>query len=212
MRHWWHSDNSGSARRELILVLDLVAACIMIDLLADRWVAEMLVQFQHASVIDVLSRLPDRLQLSFLFIGLMAVLTAYRFITANHFPADRGMYVLGSGAVAGFFADRLKIVFGRPHPDAWLGDGLYGFHLFGGTDGLDSFPSAHAAIAAGLAAAALIIWPAHRRALLLLEGTVAATRFITGAHRLRFAKTADPTVPCCLDQRCQGDLPDARSQ
>jgi undecaprenyl-diphosphatase len=79
-------------------------------------------------------------------------------------------------------ADKLKIIFGRSPPDALITDGAYGFHFLEGGSGFDSFPSAHAAMAAGVAAGASVLWPAHRRLFMGLAAVVAASRFIVGAH------------------------------
>jgi membrane-associated phospholipid phosphatase len=92
------------------------------------------------------------------------------------------MFVLGCGVVSGFAADKLKLVFGRLPPDALLTDGAYGFHFFSGGSGFDSFPSSHAAMAAGIAGAVLAIWPAHARLFIVTAAVTAASRFITGAH------------------------------
>jgi membrane-associated phospholipid phosphatase len=94
------------------------------------------------------------------------------------------MFILGCGVIAGFVAAELKIIFGRPPPDALLSEGIYGFHFFNGGIGFDSFPSSHAAMAAGIASALSIIWPSHRHLFIGLAVIVAASRFITGAHFL----------------------------
>ena len=56
--------------------------------------------------------------------------------------------------------------------------------FFNGGVGFDSFPSGHAAMAAGIAGAVSIIWPTHRRLFIGLAVIVAASRFIIGAHYL----------------------------
>ena len=60
-------------------------------------------------------------------------------------------------------SDNRRLMFGRLPPDALLTDGAYGFHFFSGGSGFDSFPSSHAAMAAGIAGAVLVIWPEHAR-------------------------------------------------
>jgi membrane-associated phospholipid phosphatase len=114
----------------------------------------------------------------------MILLLAYRVTSGDRLRTDRGMFILGCGVVAGFAAAKLKIIFGRPPPEALLNEGASGFHFFNGGIGFDSFPSSHAAIAAGIAGALSAIWPAHRRIFLGLAVTIAATRFVIGAHYL----------------------------
>src|SRR5216684_930200 len=152
-------------RRELIAALDLIAACIIAQLFLDHWLAEVISQFHQSSIVQVLNLLPDRVQLSLLFTFGM-------------------MLLLGCGVVAGFAAAKLKIIFGRPPPGALLSDGVYGFHFFNGGIGFDSFPSSHAAMAAGIARAVSFIWPTHRRVFIALAVIVSASRFIIGAHYL----------------------------
>ena len=48
--------------------------------------------------------------------------------------------------------------------------------------GLGSFPSAHAAMAAAIAASLAVIWPDHRRLFIFLASVVASTRFAAGIH------------------------------
>jgi membrane-associated phospholipid phosphatase len=171
-------------RRELIAALDLIAACIIAQLFLDHWLAEVISQFHQSSIVQVLNLLPDRVQLSLLFTFGMMLLLGYRVMSGDRFRTDRGMFILGCGVVAGFAAAKLKIIFGRPPPGALLSDGVYGFHFFNGGIGFDSFPSSHAAMAAGIASAVSIIWPTHRRVFIGLAVIVSASRFIIGAHYL----------------------------
>jgi membrane-associated phospholipid phosphatase len=170
-------------RRELIVALDLIAACIIAQLFLDHWLVALVREFQSSPVVSALSLIPNRVQLSLLFTG-MVLLLAYRVTSGDRLRTDRGMFILGCGVVAGFVAAKLKIIFGRPPPEALLNEGGYGFHFFNGGIGFDSFPSSHAAIAAGLAGALSAIWPAHRRLFLGLAVIVAASRFVIGAHYL----------------------------
>jgi membrane-associated phospholipid phosphatase len=141
-------------------------------------------EFQSSPAVHALSLVPDRVQLSLLFTAGMMLLIAYRVTSGDRLRTDRGMFILGCGVVAGFVAAKLKIIFGRPPPEALLNEGADGFHFFNGGIGFDSFPSSHAAIAAGIAGALSAIWPAHRRIFLGLAVIVAASRFIIGAHYL----------------------------
>jgi membrane-associated phospholipid phosphatase len=180
----WSPTNRNNCRRQLILALDFIAACMIAQLFLDHWLATFVREFQSSPVVRVLGLVPDRVQLSLLFMAGMLLLLVYRVSSGDRLRTDRGMFILGCGAVAGFVAAKLKMIFGRPPPDAPLNEGAYGFHFFNGGIGFDSFPSSHAAIAAGIAGALSAIWPAHRRMFLGLAAVVAATRFIIGAHYL----------------------------
>jgi membrane-associated phospholipid phosphatase len=180
----WLTPNRMHCRRELIIALDLIAACVIAHLFLDRWLAVLLSEFRQSPAVLVLSFVPDRVQLSILFTFGMLFLIAYRAITGDRVLADRGMFVLGCGAAAGFAAHVLKIVFGRVPPEALLVDGTYEFHFFDGGSGFDSFPSSHAAMAAGVAAAASALWPEYRVIFIVLAALIAASRFLTGAHYL----------------------------
>jgi membrane-associated phospholipid phosphatase len=180
----WLPANTMHCRRELIAALDLIAACIIAQLFLDHWLAELVSQFHRSSIVQALRLLPDRVQLSLLFTLGMMLLLAYRVASGDRVRTDRGMFILGCGVVAGFVAAKLKVIFGRSPPDVLLSDGDYGFHFFNGGVGFDSFPSGHAAMAAGIAGAVSIIWPTHRRVFIGLAVIVAASRFIIGAHYL----------------------------
>src|SRR5437773_5150788 len=168
--------------RPLVIALDLVAACAVVQLLLDRWIALALSEFYGTPTIIALRLLPDRTHLSLLATFLMTLLIAYRVASGDRLRTDRGMFVLGCGVVSGFLADKLKIIFGRSPPEALISDGAYGFHFLEGGSGFDSFPSAHAAMAAGVATGASVLWPAHRRLFMGLAVVVAASRFLVGAR------------------------------
>jgi membrane-associated phospholipid phosphatase len=176
--------NRMHCRRELIVALDLIVACVIAQLFLDHWLAVLVREFQSSPAVRALSLIPDRVQLSLLFTVGMMLLLAYRVMSGDRLRTDRGMFILGCGVVAGFVAAKLKMIFGRPPPDALLNEGDYGFHFFSGGTGFDSFPSSHAAMAAGLAGALSAMWPAHRRLFLGLAAIIAASRFVTGAHYL----------------------------
>ncbi len=188
MTHWrfkqWFPANKMYCRRELIVALDFIAACMIAQLFLDHWLAALVREFQSSPVVRALGLIPDRVQLSLLFTAGMMLLLAYRVTSGDRVRTDRGMFILGCGVVAGFAAAKLKVIFGRPPPDALLSDGDYGFHFFNGGVGFDSFPSSHAAMAAGIAGAVSIIWPTHRHVFIGLAVIVAASRFIIGAHYL----------------------------
>jgi membrane-associated phospholipid phosphatase len=175
-----HTPDTTVSRRELVIALDLIAACAIVQLLLDGWIATMLRELQGSPAIGALRLLPDRTQLSLVATFLMVLLIGRRIVSGSRLYTDRGMFVLGCGVVAGYAADKLKIIFGRSPPETLLTDGVYGFHFFEGGAGFDSFPSCHAAMAAAVAAAASMVWPAHRRLFIGLAACVAASRFIVG--------------------------------
>ena len=170
-------------RRELIIALDLLMACVIVVFL-DNWIATSLSALRQSSIAFLCTFIPNRVQLSLFFTVAMTGLIVYRKASCNPLRADQGMFVLGCGVVSGFAADILKIVFGRPRPDDSLFDITVRFNFFGGGNGFDSFPSSHAAIAAGVAGALSVIWPAHRTIYFTIAAAVAASRFVTGNHYL----------------------------
>jgi membrane-associated phospholipid phosphatase len=187
MAHWRFKQSFPAnmhCRGELIVALDLIAACIIAQLFLDHWLVALVREFQSSPVVRALSLIPNRVQLSLLFTAGMVLLLAYRVTSGDRLRTDRGMFILGCGVVAGFAAAKLKIIFGRPPPEALLNEGAYGFHFFNGGIGFDSFPSSHSAMAAGIAAAVSIIWPTHRRIFIGSAVIVAASRFIIGIHYL----------------------------
>ena len=193
----------NSCRRELILMLDLLVACIIVQLLADGWMWQIVNQYQDLPLLAILHLLPGRLLLSTILTAGMLFFVIYRMTTTQCLLADRGMFVLGCGAVAGFIADFLKFVFGRSYPDAEVNYGLSSYHPFHSDVGLGSFPSAHAAMAAGIAASLAIIWPDHRRRFIFLASLVAGARFVAGIHYpsdvlLGFATGLGAVVVTCL--------------
>jgi membrane-associated phospholipid phosphatase len=133
-------------------------------------------------LLAILQLMPGRLLLSVIFTAGMLAFVAYRTITTECLLADRGMFVLGCAAVSGFIAHILKFVFGRSYPDVETNYGLSSYHPFHSDIGLGSFPSSHAAMAAGVAASLAVIWPKRRRLFILLASLVAGTRFAAGIH------------------------------
>jgi membrane-associated phospholipid phosphatase len=69
-------------------------------------------------------------------------------------------------------------------PSAFINDGVFGFNFFTPIADLDSFPSGHAAVAAGLASGLSILWPHNRAIFMNVAAAVASTRVITGDHFL----------------------------
>jgi membrane-associated phospholipid phosphatase len=171
----------NSCRRELILMLDLLAACIIVQVLADGWMWQIVNQYQHVPPLAILHLMPGRVLLSTILTVGMLFFVIYRMTTTECLFADRGMFVLGCVAVAGFIAHVLKFVFGRSYPNAENYD-LSSYHPFHSDVGLGSFPSAHAAMAAAIAASLAVIWPSHRRLFIFLASLIAGARFAAGIH------------------------------
>ena len=130
MPMWMPPSLLNSCRRELILMLDLLVACIIVQLLADGWMWQVVNQYQHVSLLAILHLMPGRVLLSTILTAGMMFFVIYRMTTTQCLLADRGMFVLGCGAVAGFIADVLKFVFGRSYPDADGNYGLSSYHPF----------------------------------------------------------------------------------
>jgi membrane-associated phospholipid phosphatase len=179
--HWWLAAVRGPTGPTLILALDLAVAST-VALILEFWISASLSPLRDSALSHLFVFVPNRVQLGLFFAVTMISLIAYRRMSRNNLAADQGMFILGCGAISGFWADILKIVFGRPRPDNASLDEIPQFHLFAGGDGFDSFPSSHAAIAAGLAGALSVIWPVHRLKFLGIAGVVAASRCITAPH------------------------------
>jgi len=56
----------------------------------------------------------------------------------------------------------LKFLCGRYRPKMWISQGLYGFHGFGTSHAVSSFPSGHVLDAAAVVSALWILWPRSR--------------------------------------------------
>lgn len=172
----------GFSRRDLTTFLDLIAAGFVVQVFFDQWIAAFLNEYRDAPLVLLVSFLPDGFQLVQLFTIAFLFFVSYRITAHDSRLADRGLFVLGGGIVSGGATDFLKLVFGRLRPDAFVNDGMYGFNFLAGRDGFDSFPSTHAAVAAGLAGALVVLWPEHRRIFFSLGWAVTLTRVLTGRH------------------------------
>ena len=182
--HWSEPPGWQIGRRELVLAIHLTAACVVALAFIDQWLAAVLGEIQHSSIVFALRQMPDRARLSVVILVLMGLLIVYRTFTGDRGSTDKGMFVLGCGVVAGCLSDQLKLAFGRPTPAFPLPDGSHAFHFFGGGSGFDSFPSSHAAMAAGIAGSVCILWSAQRHIVILIAGAIVTSRFISGAHFL----------------------------
>lgn len=172
----------NSCWRELALMLDLLLTCIFVQVVADGWLWGLVNEYQSSPLLAFLRLMPSRLHIALIFTAIMLLFIAYRMGTRKCLLADRAMFVLGCGVIAGLAADILKFLFGRSYPGADVSGHLSGYHPLSSDAGLGSFPSGHAAIAAGIAASLAIIWPANRRVFICLASLIAGTRFFTGIH------------------------------
>jgi membrane-associated phospholipid phosphatase len=193
----------NSCWRELVLMLDLLLACIIVQVVADGWLWALVSEYESSPLLALSRLTPSRLHIALIFTAIMLLFIAYRTVTGKCLLADRAMFVLGCGVVAGFVADILKFLFGRSYPGADVSGHLAGYHPLSSGAGLGSFPSGHAAIAAGVAASLAIIWPAHRRTFVCLASLIAATRFVSGVHYpsdvlLGFATGLGVAVVACI--------------
>jgi membrane-associated phospholipid phosphatase len=177
----WCFLRTGQCWRELVIASDLLAASALL-VFFDNWIVTSFAPLQQSFLHDVAELVPSRVQIGVLFTLGMLVLIFDRVRSSDIRRADRGMFVLGCGAIAGFLADMLKIVFGRARPDGAYADTPVAFHFFEGGSGLDSLPSSHAAIAGGLAGALSTMWPCHRGKFYALAAAIAVSRFVSGAH------------------------------
>lgn len=91
--------------------------------------------------------------------------------------------VLACALAAGGTADLLKMFIPRIRPNDFTFDGPVWntFEQFAGSGG-QSFPSAHTATAAGLAAALIWLYPQGRLLFVLLTVLVGCQRIVSGAH------------------------------
>jgi membrane-associated phospholipid phosphatase len=177
----WCSLRTGQCWRELVIASDLLAASALL-IFFDGWIVSYLVPLQSSFLHTLAELVPSRVQLGVLFTLGMLILIFDRVRSGDVRRADRGMFVLGCGATAGFVADMLKIVFGRARPDGAYTNAPVAFHFLEGGSGLDSLPSSHAAIAGGIAGALSTMWPGHRSKFYALAAAIAVSRFLSGAH------------------------------
>jgi membrane-associated phospholipid phosphatase len=92
-------------------------------------------------------------------------------------------FIFANIALSGLAVDFIKIIIGRPRPVLLLEQDIFNqFTAFSLTSRWWSFPSGHSATILSLALAIGSIWPRWRWPLLLVAGTVAASRVIVTAH------------------------------
>lgn len=71
----------------------------------------------------------------------------------------RAVFLLLAVASSGLLTDVIKVLVGRPRPEKWLTENLYGFYLFETSSKMQSFPSGHSNTAAAIGLTLWYIWP-----------------------------------------------------
>lgn len=162
--------------------IDIVTACAFAMLLLDRPMA----LYFHALAANPLTAaaaaIPDLGNSSSLLALTLLALGGYRLLAGDRPWSNKMLLVVGAGALSGLCCDFLTGIFGRMPPSAFVNEGKYGFLFFNLAPGVGSFPSGHAAVAAGLASAASTLSPGNRMIFMNAAAAVAATTVITGEH------------------------------
>ena len=117
------------------------------------------------------------------FIGLPILIALLLWRGRRRWAMRAGLF-LGSVALAGLAAPALKVIFGRYRPEAWWDHGHWGFDLLRIKYEHGSFPSGHASVSGALMMAACLVAPRFWPMFVVLGGTVAFTRVMTGSHFL----------------------------
>jgi membrane-associated phospholipid phosphatase len=94
----------------------------------------------------------------------------------------RGWFMFASVAATGAGCILLKMLLGRPRPDAFIENGDWGFQFLQLQSDYWSFPSGHTTTAFGVASVAMLLWPRNGWIILLPALAVAVSRVVTGAH------------------------------
>ncbi|MDO8398685.1 MAG: phosphatase PAP2 family protein [Bradyrhizobium sp.] len=92
----------------------------------------------------------------------------------------RLQFVFFAVLVPALVGDVLKWIVGRGRP--FVGDNVFNFRHFGGTEAFASFPSGHANTAFALAFAVSALWPQARPVMLAYAITIALSRLVLLAH------------------------------
>ena len=169
--------------RTTILALDVMVACLASIFFLDL----KLVQFAVAerdSVTAVAMRLIPDLGSPEALMNLVLPLAAVTFLRSEGIAANRTLLLFGTVSTSHLIADLFKFLFGRCRPDLFFANGLYGFDFFKWDYAFHSFPSAHAAIATGLAAALSYVYPARKLTIMTGGFALAVFPVATGVHFL----------------------------
>jgi membrane-associated phospholipid phosphatase len=112
----------------------------------------------------------------------LAVFLAGRFVWRNSVSAAGALFVFVSVAVSGILVDIIKVILPRARPGLWFTKGLYGFSYFKFTAAYQSFPSGHAACAAGACTALSLILPRYRIVWIPMGLLIGFSRVVVTAH------------------------------
>lgn len=125
----------------------------------------------------------------FVFLGVVTRAAVIRALPRNHYAA--ALIVSVSVLIAEGVKQYLKIIFGRPSPEAWINgnssfprSGTIGFHFFHGGAGYLSFPSGHMATTCALIAVLWIWYPRWRWIYFLVALIVGGALVVTDIHFL----------------------------
>jgi membrane-associated phospholipid phosphatase len=182
-------------------IIDIVAASMLAVLLLDRPIALFFSNLPEAQRLLITAIVPDLGDAGLVFILAFIVAAGYRLLVADRETAERALFVIGSGSLAGLCADAMKGLFGRMRPALFINDGSYGFDFFNFAAGFDSFPSSHAAVAAGLAGSLSIVSPSNKAVIMNVVVMIVATRVIAGEHFFGdalFGFAVGLAATCCL--------------
>jgi membrane-associated phospholipid phosphatase len=167
-----------------VRALDIVAASVFAILLLDQPIALFLHHLPNNLTRDLARNVPDLGNSGPLFVLGLVALLGYRLLFGNHERCRMALLVICAGGLSWLCANVLKGIFGRMRPAAFIDEGAYGFDFFTSAANFDSFPSGHAAVAAGLASGLAILWPRNRAAIMNVAAAMTATKVITGDHFL----------------------------
>jgi hypothetical protein len=146
--------NPPAASNRLTMWLSALAVTVVIVAMAYAWIDRPLALFAHAelrnnTLFAELTKTAEWFALLALAIVAVIGLRALGGRPLSKFGAVAllcALSLMGAAQVKTF----LKFAFGRTWPETWIGDnpslirdGVYGFHLFHGGRGYESFPSGH---------------------------------------------------------------------
>jgi membrane-associated phospholipid phosphatase len=148
----------------------------------DRDLAQFLHRFEESPLVRLADAVPDLGKCAPVFFIALVLAAALWAAAGDRERFAKTTFVLGVGAFAASSAEVLKLLFGRVRPSELFNGGLYGFDFFGSTTGFDSFPSSHAAVAAGLAGSLAILSPPYRGTFFAVAAAIGFLKVVTGEH------------------------------
>jgi membrane-associated phospholipid phosphatase len=176
--------STSKTPQQIRRIIDIVAAAAVAILLLDRPIALFFSNVPETQRLLITVIVPDLGNAGMLLILAFITAVVYRLLVADRETAEKALFVIGSGSLAGLCADAMKGIFGRMRPTLLINDGSYGFDFLNFTAGFDSFPSSHAAVAAGLAGSLSILSPGNKAIIMNVAVMFVATRVIIVDHFL----------------------------